>query len=360
MRILFIGPLPDPVTGQALISKVLVDALSPAHTVDVVNLSKKSFQDGLITTSRLVEVLRILKGVWRRRNHADVIYLTISESFAGNLKDILIYLICATRLPKMFIHLHGGSIKRLLWDRHRFLAGVNRVFIRRIGGVIISGPSHLGIFAGMIDPRRVHIAPNCAEDYLFATEREVLDKFSCVDPLRVLFMSNFIPRKGFAEIVDAYFALSPASRERVRIEFAGKFESTSDEQAFLKRIASAPAIQYHGLVDNTEKRRLFVQAHVFCLPTALLEGQPVSILEAYASGCAVVTTGQSGIRDVFADRVNGFEVQPMAADSIRSVLEALIENPQPLRGMALANRRIAQDRYAQSVYGAALRTILES
>ena len=92
----------------------------------------------------------------------------------------------------------------------------------------------------------------------------------------------------------------------------------------------------------------------------MFEGQPISILEAYASGCVVVTTGQRGILDVFGDGINGFEVVAGSAESIASTLGRLPVDIDRLRQMAVANRRTAGERYRTKTYTATLTRILEA
>ena len=100
MKILFIAPLPPPITGQSLASKVFLDELVKSHTVEVINLSKESYKHGVTSFKRIIQVVALLKEVLHKRENADIIYFTISESFAGNLKDILIYLICFKSLRR--------------------------------------------------------------------------------------------------------------------------------------------------------------------------------------------------------------------------------------------------------------------
>ncbi len=92
----------------------------------------------------------------------------------------------------------------------------------------------------------------------------------------------------------------------------------------------------------------------------MFEGQPISILEAYASGCAVITTGQHGIRDVFADGVNGFEAAAGSVGSIAAALTRARDNVDRLRQMALVNRRTAAERYRNANFTAAVAHILEN
>ena len=338
---------------------MLLEELRTRHDVDVVDLSPDSRHDGGVTARRLAAVGRILRKVWLARSKADAVYLTISESLAGNLKDVCIYLMCASRLSNIYIHLHGGSLRSLLLDRHSTLLRVNTMFVKRLAGVIVSGRSHVGIFDGMINRPRIHIVPNFAQAQLFVPRHEIQAKFSTVDPLRILYMSAMTTLKGFNDLADACLLLPTAVQQRVQIDFAGKFDSDTARARFERKIAGARRISYHGVVDDATKQRLFKQAHVFCLPTAHLEGQPISILEAYASGCVVVTTVPSGIRDIFTPLAQGFEVQPRDPGSIRDVIEQLLADPERLSRMALGNRELAQTHYTTSRYQAALRGILE-
>ena len=225
--------------------------------------------------------------------------------------------------------------------------------------MIISGTSHDEIFDGMIDGSRVHTVVNFAQDNLFVSEAAIEEKFAQQRPLRVLYISNMIAMKGFNELADAYFGLDADSRARIRIDFAGGFDFDDRREAFMTRVESYPGIKYHGKVSDEQKQALFAQAHVFCLPTAFLEGQPISILEAYASGCFVVTTGQPGIRDVFSDGLNGDELSERTASGIGVTLTKLLEQPDRLRETAMRNRRAAGELYQPSRFGAELLRIVE-
>jgi glycosyltransferase involved in cell wall biosynthesis len=360
MKILFIAPLPPPINGHSLAAQVFLEGLIRTHDVQVVNLSVGSTGDGALSVKRVIEVAKVLIDVVRRRWGADAIYFTISESLAGNIKDVLIYCLCAGRLATIYIHLHGGSIKTQLFDRYGWLRAVNALFIRRVAGVIISGKSHEPIFADMVPKQRVHVVANFAKDSLFVTEQTIIGKFNHRRPLRILYISNMIPMKGYDELADAYLGLDEPVRAQMRLDFAGRFESASLQARFVNKIADIEGIRYHGVVDDVEKQSLFSRAHVFCLPTAFLEGQPISILEAYASGCVVLTTGQSGIRDVFAHGVNGFELRQRSAAGIARALVALVKDSSGLQEMALTNRATAGSRYRTSSYNSALQTIVES
>lgn len=355
-RVLFIGPLPEPVTGQSLACQVFLDALRTQCDVDVVNLSKSGFRQGMDSISRVREVLKIIRLVHARQAAADVIYFTISESRIGNAKDLLIYAVCFTKLDKFVVHLHGGAGLRLLMRGPQgFQKWLNRFFLRRIGAVIVLGNRHLDVFVGAVPPDRLHVVPNFAQDELFTNRQAIERKFAQPRPLRVLFLSNLLPGKGHEELLQAFAALPPDAREGLHIDFAGGFESDNAKQAFLTRAGQYPQVQYHGTVRGDEKRELLAAAHVFCLPTYYAyEGQPISILEAYASGCAVVTTDHSGVFDIFTEGVNGLAVEKRSVESLGRVLASIVHDSAALMGMALHNLEDARAKYTIAQYNQGL------
>lgn len=359
--ILFVGPLPDPITGQSLACQVLVDELRRHYRVEVVNLSKDGFRQGMSSFRRVLDILSIAYRVWRLLRSVDVMYFTVSESYAGNAKDLLIYLVCLSQLPRMMIHLHGGAGMREIMRRsHPLWQWLNRFFLRRIGSVVILGPRHAPIFAGAVPAERLHVVPNFAQDELFTNEVAIDAKFGAGPPLRLLFLSNLLPGKGHRELVASLDLLDESTRAQLQVDIAGGFETEHQKAEFLASLRGRPNVNYHGTVRGEAKRRLFAQAHLFCLPTYYpYEGQPISILEAYASGCAVITTDHSGILDVFDDGINGYCVEMRSAESLAQAIRRAAVDPAAVRAMARANLRIASECYRTGHYTATLMRLLD-
>src|SRR6185437_558453 len=233
MKILFIAPLPPPITGHSLASKVFLDELAISHEIEVIDFSKDSFKTGVDTFKRLTEIGVLLRNVWKKKKNPDIIYLTISQSFAGNIKDLFIYLLCFKKLHKMYIHLHGGSIRKLLFDKYKFLFKINQFFVSRLRGAIVLGNSHINIFEGMLYYQNIHIIPNFAQDYLFLNQKKITNKFSNREPLKLLYLSNLIAGKGYDELLDAYISLSDDLKKLMIIDFAGSFESDAQKILFM-------------------------------------------------------------------------------------------------------------------------------
>jgi glycosyltransferase involved in cell wall biosynthesis len=259
----------------------------------------------------------------------------------------------------MFIHLHGGSIKTLLWNKYPVLRSLNRFFIKKLGGVIILGESHRQIFTGMLDPDKIFVVPNFAQDYLFMNEAGIRAKFLDTGRVNLLFMSNMIPLKGYLELVRSFFILPEKLQREIYIDFAGTFDTPEDEDKFMRLINKTGNITYHGVVDGEKKKALFAKAHLFCLPTSYLEGQPISMLEAYASGCVVLSTDKGGISDIFEVNKNGFLIADRTDSAVSETLVQAFENKENWSDIALDNHKIANEKYRVPVYNNALKIILD-
>jgi glycosyltransferase involved in cell wall biosynthesis len=365
MHVLFIGPLPDPVTGQSLACQVFLDELRRHHTVEVVNLSKKTFDQGMDSLQRVREILGIGLHVARTQRYADVVYLTTAESVAGNLKDLVLLALCGRRLSSVAIHLHGGAGMRELMRPGRWLRALNAPFLRRLGAVVVLGERHIDIFSDFVDREHMAIVPNFAQDELFVDDDAITARFGALRAggdarLRLLFLSNLLPGKGHEELVAGLKLLPPETQARIELDVAGAFPSDEDRTAFEASVASLAHVTIHGIVRGEAKRRLLQEAHMFCLPTYYpYEGQPISILEAFAAGCAVLTTDHSGILDVFDPGEGGFAVEKRSPGAIRNALAAALAAPERLEAMGLHNARSARERFRTGRYNERLLSVID-
>lgn len=364
MKILFIAPFPLPITGQSLAVNELYLHMENKVQILKVDTGKVELQQGLNSLGRVKKVLGIIKNTLVLNKSADGVYFNVSQSTAGNLKDLLIYVICFRRLSRMVIHLHGGAgMRELLSDKHPVLRAVNAFFLRRLGGVIVLGERLKVIYSDIVDPSKLHAIPNFAQDELFVGPEAIEAKFKCVKPLRLLFLSNLLPGKGHQELLAALALLSPEIRVQLHVDFAGGFESADEETKFRKKADEVQVgqLKIHGVVHGQMKRDLLSNAHLFCLPTYYpYEGQPISILEAYASGFAVMTTDHSGIFDTFTPGVNGLEVQPRSPQSIAQAIQLALAQPQELQAYARTNLEHAQMKYRAFTHVRAIQDVIFS
>ncbi len=349
-KILFIVPLPPPLTGMAVASKLIYDEIDKTHDVKLINYSKGNFKQGLNSSfSRVIEILKMIISVFRARKKVDVVYFTITQSIAGNIRDLI--LLYVLRKKKIIIHLHGGGIKATVFNRFKFLKFVNVRMLRYVDTIIVLSDSLKDCYAGMGVGNKIRVVPNSADDSIFLTDCDIKKKYE-QNKIKILFLSNLIYGKGHIELVKAVKMLPSKIKSKIEVQFVGGFESDEKQQEFLESIKSENTIKYLGIKKGDERIDFFSEAQVFCLPTYYpYEGQPISILEAYASGCCVVTTSHNGIVDIFKSGENGFVVEKKSVKSLSQTLALISQiNTDDLYNIGCFNNSQARQFYTNKQY----------
>lgn len=163
-------------------------------------------------------------------------------------------------------------------------------------------------------------------------------------PLEVLFLSNLMQEKGVFELLDSVIRINKKGLH-LHLNLAGAIEPDI-KMRVTKIIQENPdCFTYHGIVKGEEKARLLLECAIFCLPS-YDEGIPLSILEAYAYGCTVVTTHVGGIPDIFSPYQNGYLCMPKDVESLASALATAEENRESLRAIGSHNSIVAHQKYS--------------
>jgi Glycosyltransferase len=267
VNILYIAPFPPPLTGQSLANKVLFKELNKFHNVDIIDLSNNNLKQEEKSFQRIYQTFLLLIKVFKKKKKVDVIYFNLSQSILGNFKDLLIYLLCHNKLSRMVVHLHGGGLKQIIFDKNKLQYSLNKYFLRRINAVIVLGKSLINIFSEFLPNKKLYVVYNFSENQYFLSTKKINNKFKKVKNLKILFLSNLLEGKGHNQLVDAYQLLDYGIKEKVLIDFAGNFESIEKNNKFLKKIDRYKNINYHGVVHGSKKKNLLSNAHIFCLPT---------------------------------------------------------------------------------------------
>ena len=349
---LVIGPLPPPIDGQSKITAAVVEVLrARGCEVRISNTARRNLSRSIgAQLVRFFEIMWFFMAVSRYVFRPGKIYFSLSESVLGNLKDLLIYVVFFPRLRDVTAHMLGGSGMQVLLHERPLFSWINRFFLRRLGGVIVEGRRGTQVFRNSIAPNRMHVIKNFADDCYFEGLDFPSSKFAESKPIKVVFMSNHIIEKGYLDLLHGFEMLPDDVRAQFEITFVGDFPEERRRRSFLSRIEGNPRVKYIGrFIDGSAKVDLLRNARIFALPTYYpFEGQPVSILEAYAAGCFVITTLHAGIGDIFSPGENGTEVFPRNSASIASALAWAATHPRAVEVMARHNHRFALERFRAS------------
>jgi len=162
-------------------------------------------------------------------------------------------------------------------------------------------------------PGRIWFVPNGTSPEFFQPRN-----FENTSADRLLYVGTWLDRKGVHYLAESFSVLA-ARLPGVHLTVAGCFISEEEArshfpQELRARITVIPSLSREAMP------RLYMSHDIFVFPS-LVEGMPLTLLEAMATAMPVVTTNTCGMADVIQDGVNGVLVP--AADSV-SLVEAVL------------------------------------
>lgn len=355
-----LGFFPPPLTGQAVATERLASLLAAERAVHRINLSSGSAH----RTSGAVRLrpdvaFHFLKQrrAWARslaaHPQADVLWPAVSPTPLGHIRDAAIVLPLLQPRQRVFAVVHQGNFDSLfgrLWARPSVARMVDRVTAFVFLNEMLSEKC-----ARWLPASKRHVIPNTIDEQAIATEDELRVRRLRTPRkgLRLLFLSNMIREKGYLDVLSAAALLHQAGHLEEAV-FAGRWNSIQDQIAFeqeVERLGLTSRISHAGMVtDRAAARRLYLNADAFVLPTYYpTEAQPLTILEALATGTPVITTRQGGISEILDDAAEGFFVAPQNPDAVAEGLQRLRDERTWIRLSEAARIRFDRQFHPRTV-----------
>lgn len=159
-----------------------------------------------------------------------------------------------------------------------------------------------------------------------------------------LFTGRLIKDKGIREYLEACEIIKRKYPD-VKCMLVGPYDTnpTSLREEELKRYIDSHIIEYYG--EQRDVRPFLRQCSVFVLPS-YREGTPKTVLEAMATGRAIITTDAPGCKETVVDRENGFLVPIKNVDALVDKMVELINNPRLVREFGIRSRQIAEEKFS--------------
>lgn len=171
---------------------------------------------------------------------------------------------------------------------------------------------------GIPRPRLVYI-PNGVD-----VERWTLERVPTSRPV-VLCAARFAKVKRHEDLLHA-LALLNAEGLDFHAVLPGEGPLRRSTIALAAELGLRDRVEFPGRIDGDGIRRLLAQATVACLPSAW-EGMPGAVMEAMASGVAVVATKVNGSADLIVDGESGLLAPPWDPSALAARLRQVLENP---------------------------------
>jgi len=183
-------------------------------------------------------------------------------------------------------------------------------------------------------PGRIWYIPN-------GTNPEFFQVRTCVESeaLRLLFVGTWLDRKGVFYLVEAFEQLA-TRRPQLSLTVAGcglrEEEVMAHFAADLRsRVKVLPSVHREAMPD------LYAGHDIFVFPS-LVEGMPLTLLEAMASAMPVVTTNTCGMADIVENGVNGILVTAADSAQIAAAVESLCNSMELRKSLGSAAQETAR------------------
>lgn len=149
-------------------------------------------------------------------------------------------------------------------------------------------------------------------------------------------------RKGHRVLLQAVSQVCAAGVP-VTLTLVGDGRLRHSLEQLARALGLADRVQFAGWADGAAVSRSLAEARLVVLPS-FAEGLPIVLMEAFASGRAVVTTGVAGIPELVRHGESGWLVAPGDVDALAAALLEALQAPDE-RLIAMA--RVGRERVRQ-------------
>ncbi|HET7108883.1 MAG TPA: glycosyltransferase family 4 protein [Candidatus Acidoferrum sp.] len=176
-------------------------------------------------------------------------------------------------------------------------------------------------------PGRVWFVPNGVSPEFFQTRL-----FADAPANRLLYVGTWLDRKGIYYLVEAFTSLAARSPE-IHLTVAGcnipeEQVMTYFPEEIRRRISVIP------FLSRAAMPALYASHDIFVFPS-LVEGMPLTLLEAMAGAMPAVTTNACGMSDLIENERNGLLVPAADATALAAAIEHLRNSLETRRNLGL-------------------------
>jgi glycosyltransferase involved in cell wall biosynthesis len=300
-----------------------------------INRSKKSM--GKVKIENFINAFKLVVDLKKQLNSEEynIIHFHSSIKFSL-LRDLLVIQKIRNKFyGKIVLHIHYADKENILFNERYDKLVIMKLF-KNVDKVIFLSEKTKEQFlqAGLAENK-------CAVVYNFHlvnTCNETVDrKFSALNTehkRNLLFLGSIDKRKGIIELLTA---LTGVNKDYFIFNICGTVTDISVENKFYELVDSMKDnVVLQGYVSGEKKNKILNETDILILPS-YGEGLPISILEAMASGCSIISTNVGAIPEIIKDKVNGYIIKPGDIESLRERINTLLTSKTHLKEVIKEN-----------------------
>jgi glycosyltransferase involved in cell wall biosynthesis len=348
IRVLFVGQIPPPHGGQAIIQQVMLEGhyrrIQFFHVC--MAFSREMDEVGRFHIKKLFHLISVIFRIiyMRLRYRIPIIYYPpAGPNRIPMYRDIAILLCTRWLFKKTVFHFHAGGISEL----YRKLSHIEQLLFR----LAYFEPA-LSIRLSELNPpdgaflnsQKDIIVPNgIADRYIDFIQKKENEQIPTI-----LFVGIVRESKGVLVLLDAC-RLMKESGGLFQLKIMGKFDCKVFKQKvyrFVENNGLKDNVDFLGVCICRKKWRVYNAANIFCFPTFFeSEALPLVVLEAMQFKLPVVATRWRGIPSLVEDGKSGFLVSIRDSRAVAEKLSLLLNSPDLRKKMGERGRQIYLKRF---------------
>jgi colanic acid/amylovoran biosynthesis glycosyltransferase len=186
---------------------------------------------------------------------------------------------------------------------------------------------------------------------------------------RVVCVARLEPKKGHRDLLRA-IALAKADVPGLSLDLVGEGAEREALVRLSDELGLSDQVRFHGALSSRQVHALLYDCDLFVLAavrtgvasfgTGYMDGIPVSLMEAMATGLPVIATSVSGIPELVIDGQTGILVAAGDEQELASAIVRLCEEPELGVRLALRARYRVVERFNLDVESDRLASLFES
>lgn len=255
-----------------------------------------------------------------------------------------------TGIP-LLIQTHGSDV--FIAEKNALFRSMARYAASQAHYIISPSPEHtIRLGAIGIDTRKIGLVPNTVEaDFSDGITSDDTDRLRASlgiprDHVVVLAMGRMVYVKGFDYLLEAFQRVA-GKHQNVTLVLAGDGVLYKDLKEMSEKLGIQDRVVMPGAVMRPDVPVYFKMACIFVVPSVrhksgAVDGLPVVVPEAMASGLPVIASDLSGIPVLIKDGYNGRLVRERDVDGITDALKNLLNDRDLRKQFGDHSRRIIE------------------
>lgn len=331
IRVLVVAPSLREIGGQSVQARRIIDSFAGDKDVEVgfVPTDPESIFGGISYLRTIFKSMRYWRLLLSRARECDIVHVFSAGTTSYLISTLPALIAARLRGRKTVLNYHDGRLQEHLdkWPR------TSAPTMRRFDAIAVPSQFLKDIFAARgiesavvfntVDMRRFEYREREKFEPIFLSNRNFDAVYNVADTLR-----------AFRAIQDRFAG--------AKLIVAG----SGSEEAMLKSLAwelGLDNVEFIGRIGNDRMAELYNRADIF-LNTSLADNMPLSFIEAFASGTAVVSYATGGIPFIVESGVTGELVDVGDYAALAEKAAMLVENQQ-LAKKLVANARAEVVKY---------------